>query len=244
MPWILISHKAFFQSAFLQVAYKVPVSAAALLQPTSPSDGSARSVFEVRHSIAWRWVVSRARLQANGLGRIEVASNPLNRSRDSALLIHCRGPLPTASHPSLWGVDAGLGEAAILRLWGRLCHHYLTILTSTTGHRLGPIGGRHGPMTRRRGKYGAATIDWQWLRMPGLGKRHRCRSNIWSLRCRVGLGLSCLGTLLAQSLSLLLLLCSRSRRSIERARLEVHRRHEGSHIFLLSNKGVKFGLLR
>ena len=88
-------------------------------------------------------------------------------------------------------------------------------------------------------------VQWRWLGVPCLrvlaALRHGCKC---TLGRSIRLGLSSLGPLLAQSFCLLLLLSARSRRPIQRARLEIHGRNERAGIFLLRDEGVQFGLMR
>lgn len=60
---------------------------------------------------------------------------------------------------------------------------------------------------------------------------------------RVGLSLSRLGALLAKSFRLLLLVCPWCWRSIQGARLKVHRWHKWSSVLLLRNEWVQLRLL-
>ena len=130
MPGVLISHKTFFKSAFLQVANEVSVAPAPLLY-AAPSSVCRRSVVDVttRHAFPSRWIIRWAGLQTDWLTGIEMAGDSLNSGWDAALLLlHGRCALPHWSNtPLLVLIHIGLGHLRILAL----------------GHLLGLLGGGH-----------------------------------------------------------------------------------------------------
>jgi len=209
MPWILAtSHEAFLQCSLLQVSYEVAVAPAALLRPARPSLSTPRRIHCLR-SVRVRWIVRRTRLQANGVAGIQVASNTLDGGRDTALLLlHSRGTLSVGPHALLlvhvWlrhvAVLTALHLLRLLRLLLR--HDHLTVLVLLTA-----IGRRH--VAAAGGVHVVAGIHWR-LRV---GRRRVLASSHGAIcpLCGRCLGLRCLGPLLTQSLSLLLLLGARSR---------------------------------
>ena len=131
------THKPLLQRPLLQIPNKVtiipltPRSPSRLLRPASPPRHPlTRLRVHARQTVWWRRVVSRARLQTDRLGGIEVARDALDGHGDAALLLlHRRRPLPLAgcSRRLLLGVETRLGHARVVR-WGHLDLGYLLLL--------------------------------------------------------------------------------------------------------------------
>jgi hypothetical protein len=130
MP-LALSHESFFQSPVLQIANEIPVTSLPGLSSLLSSAASPSRVRGIRNSIGrWR-VVCRAGLEADRLGRVEVAGYSLDGYRNSTLLhFHSRSSLPSRSHGCL-SIEALLG---LRRTWSVLCRWHLRCRLSHHAH--------------------------------------------------------------------------------------------------------------
>lgn len=120
-----------------------------------------------------------------------------------------------------------------------LRHDHLSICTLL----LGSVGWRLSCMTVARRVHLLIIVHGRLLRVCGL-LILSSHLGVSSLCRRVRLCLSGLCPLLAQCFSLLLLLGAWRRRPIQRARLQIHGRHERTSELLLGDEWVELGLLR
>lgn len=210
MPVVaLIPHKALFQGTLLEVADKVSVAPLTLLNSAASPRCSSIGTVEAAHALACRGIIGWAGLETDGLAGIKMAGHSLNSCWNTALLLfHCRCSLTILSHSTLL-IHVWLRHRCILpglHLLGCLSYNHGAVLPllRTVG-RL-----RHTSMASPRRIHVVLCIH---LRLHMARRRILSRSHlsICTLRCSVGLCLRRLRSLLAQGLSLLLLLGSRRR---------------------------------
>lgn len=234
---VVVLTVTFLERPFLKRPDEVSVAASATLLLAASSSASSPSglVYET-DAIRRRRVVCGAWLESNGSVRIKVARDSLYCCWDPALLLfHSRRALPPHGlliHTRL------LSDRAVVRC-GHLRRHLV-----------------HGDLAVR---VWLCTISWRIPCVAGTRRVHvvaaihgsrmtrglvrLVRHGIGTLRSRVGLCLSLLCPLLAQGLSLLLLLRTRRGRPVEGASLEVHWRDERTGELGLSDERVQLRLL-
>lgn len=203
------------------------------LLPSATSSGTRRRVFGITSS--WWRIVCRTWLQSNRRVWIQVACHSLYTCwNTSLLLIHSRCALASSACSGL-SIQRLLRMTVALLLWQhphcrrRICG-------------LGRIWRRLSRLIR-----GIDVIVYRRRRLRLLILVHL--HSVGGLRCSVLLCLSLdLGSLrslplLADGLSLLLLLHTRGRGTSRRRSLEIHGWHKGLCELLLCNEGMQLGLL-
>lgn len=230
-------HETFLQCAILQVADKVAI--APLLGISGSTSPTSSSPSRIRSTIGWRWIVSRAWLQADRGIRIQVADYSLQRRWNSALLlIHSGRPLPASSSGSLCIQVLGLRIVSLPLPLRRHDIHLLSIGSLSWIRRwclLLVVGVVH-IVIHVGSLLGVGTL------LPILLiELHAC------IRLALSLCLSlclrcCLCPLFAQSLRSLLLLNTWSRRSVG-TRSHRHGWYEWTSVLRLGDEWVHFGLI-
>jgi hypothetical protein len=216
---LVLTHVSLGQHTVLKSTNEVPV---ALVRITHSASAAPLTGVRIDISVRRWWIVGRAGLQPDGCIGVQVASNSLDRRRDSSVRVHSRCSLTSRSCSRLC-VEALRGHLVV---W----HH--THLVSITRRLLSRVGGRWCALLIHAVVHGRSL----WLRLRRSVELIHLRG-IRILRMR---RLRC--SLFAGRLGLLLLLNTRSG-LVGRRILEVHWRHEWPSEFLLGDERVQFRLL-
>lgn len=218
---LILAHVSFAEHTVFEGANEIPIALVSIPITRSAATTPLTGI-SIHVPVRRRWIIRRAGLQSNRCVGIQVASNPLDGSRDSSVRVHGGCSLTACS----------CGRLCIETLSRHLVAWHHSHLMTVARRLLGRV------RRRRRTLLVHAIVHGRGLR---LGLRWSMElvhlHGIGILRMR---RLSC--SLFARGLGLLLLLNPRSR-LIGRRILEVHWWHERPRELLLGDERVKLGLL-